>query len=132
MGLFLLNYSYYGRMKCSRGLSRLLLLLVTALPAFTEKVSSMPAPTGYIDDYARVFSSPAKSNMEALSHELHDKTKAQVFVVTVNTTEGEPVETFANELFAKWKIGEKKTDPRHPDALRHQGPQALDRSRLWP
>jgi uncharacterized protein len=48
--------------------------------------------------------------MEDLCRELHEKTRAQVFVVTVKTTEGEPVETFANELFAKWKIGEKKTD----------------------
>jgi uncharacterized protein len=88
----------------------LLLLLATSLPAFAEKVSNTPAPTGYIDDYADVLSPSAKSDMEDLCRELHEKTRAQVFVVTVNTTEGEPVETFANELFAKWKIGEKKTD----------------------
>jgi uncharacterized protein len=88
----------------------LLLLPTAALPSFAEKVSTTPAPTGYIDDYAQVFSADGKSDMETLCRELHDKTKAQVFVVTVNTTEGEPVETFANELFAKWKIGEKKTD----------------------
>ena len=88
----------------------LLLLPTAALPSFAEKVSTTPAPTGYIDDYAQVFSADGKSSMESLCRELHDKTRAQVFVVTVNTTEGEPVETFANELFAKWKIGEKKTD----------------------
>jgi uncharacterized protein len=88
----------------------LLLTLAIALPSFAEKVSSLPAPTGYIDDFAAVFSDSAKSNMEGLCRELHEKTKAQVFVVTVNTTEDEPVETFANQLFAKWKIGEKKTD----------------------
>jgi uncharacterized protein len=88
----------------------LVFLLPAALPSFAEKVSTTPAPTGYIDDYAQVFSADGKSDMEALCRELHDKTKAQVFVVTINTTEGEPVETFANELFAKWKIGEKKTD----------------------
>ncbi|HWW96511.1 MAG TPA: TPM domain-containing protein [Edaphobacter sp.] len=98
-------------MKSTRGLSRLLLLLlVTALPAFAEKVSTMPAPTGYIDDYAGVISAPAKTEMEDLCHELHTKTRAQVFLVTVKTLDGEPVETFANQLFAKWKIGEKKTD----------------------
>jgi uncharacterized protein len=88
----------------------LLLLLVSVFPALAEKVSTMPQPTGYIDDYAGVVSPPAKSEMEALCNELHTKTKAQVFLVTINTLEGEPVETFANELFAKWKIGEKKTD----------------------
>ncbi len=110
MGLFYFN-GYYGRMKRTIALCRLLsLLFAVATLSFAEKVSSIPAPTGYIDDYAQVFSADGKSNMETLCRELHDKTKAQVFVVTANTTEGEPVETFANELFAKWKIGEKKTD----------------------
>jgi len=87
-----------------------LLILAIALPSFAEKVSTLPTPTGYIDDYAHVFSDSGKSNMEGLCRELHEKTKAQVFVVTVNNTEDQPVETFANQLFAKWKIGEKKTD----------------------
>jgi uncharacterized protein len=99
-------------MKRTNVLWRLLILLALAiaLPSFAEKVSTLPAPTGYIDDFAAVFSDSEKSNMEGLCRELHEKTKAQVFVVTVNTTEDEPVETFANHLFAKWKIGEKKTD----------------------
>jgi uncharacterized protein len=98
-------------MKSTRRLAFVLLvLLAAALPAFAEKVATIPPPTGYIDDYARVLSSPAKSDMETTARELHDKTRAQVFLVTINTLEGEPVETFANELFAKWKIGEKKTD----------------------
>jgi uncharacterized protein len=97
-------------MKRTNALCRLLLLLTVALPSFAEKVATIPAPTGYIDDYAQVFSADGKSSMEAQCRELHNKTKAQVFVVTVTTTEGEAVETFANELFAKWKIGEKKTD----------------------
>jgi uncharacterized protein len=88
----------------------LVLLLIASLSMRAEKVSTMPAPTGYIDDYAAVLSAPAKSEMETLCRELHDKTKAQVFVVTVKTLEGESVETFANDLFRKWKVGEKKTD----------------------
>jgi uncharacterized protein len=109
VGLFQFN-DYDERMKRTTLLAPLLLLLLAVLPSFAEKVVTTPAPTGYIDDYAQVFSPSAKSDMESLCRDLHDKTKAQVFVVTVNTTEGEPVETFANELFAKWKIGEKKTD----------------------
>jgi uncharacterized protein len=98
-------------MKTMGWLSRIFLLLLIAISsASAEKVSNMPAPTGYIDDYVGVISAPAKTKMEDLCRELHDKTKAQVFLVTVKTLDDEPVETFANELFAKWKIGEKKTD----------------------
>ena len=52
----------------------------------------------------------AKSQMESLCRELHDKTKAQVFVVTIKTLDGASVEEFSNDLFHTWKIGEKKTD----------------------
>jgi len=98
-------------MKAARWLSRsLLLLLVITLPALAEKISSMPAPTGYIDDYASVLSVQAKTDLEGICNEVHNKTRAQIFLVTVKSTEGEEVQTFANELFAKWKIGEKKTD----------------------
>jgi uncharacterized protein len=78
--------------------------------AYAEKLAAMPQPSGYVDDYAGVMSAPAKAEIEAECRELHDKTKAQVFFVTIKTLDGEAVETFANELFAKWKIGEKKTD----------------------
>jgi uncharacterized protein len=96
-------------MRNPRWLSSLLLLAAT-LPARAEKVAAIPAPTGYIDDYASVLSAPAKTELEQHCRDLHDKTGAQVFVVTVKTLEGAPIETFANDLFRKWKIGEKKTD----------------------
>jgi uncharacterized protein len=97
------------RMRNPRWLSSLLLLAAT-LPSCAEKVATLPAPTGYIDDYAAVLSAPAKIELEQRSRDLHDQTGAQVFVVTVKTLEGAPIETFANDLFRKWKIGEKKTD----------------------
>jgi uncharacterized protein len=85
-------------------------LTVAPVRVSAEKVATMPAPTGYIDDYAGVLTDDGKSELESLCREVHDKTKAQVFFVTVKTLDGKAVETFANELFAKWKIGEKKTD----------------------
>jgi len=81
-----------------------------AVWGWAETVAGMPPPTGYVDDYAGAISGPAKTELEGLCREVHDKTKAQVFFVTVKTLDGEAVERFANELFAKWKIGEKKTD----------------------
>jgi uncharacterized protein len=73
-------------------------------------MKKMPAPTGYINDYANVLTSEAQSDMETLCREVHDKTKAQVFVVTINSLDGSSVEEFSNQLFHQWKIGEKKTD----------------------
>jgi uncharacterized protein len=96
-------------MRNLRCLSAVLFLIAT-LSSSAEKVTTLPAPTGYINDYAGVLTAPAKSELEDLCRDLHDKTKAQLFVVTIKTLDGESVETFSNQLFHKWKIGEKKTD----------------------
>ena len=93
-----------------RALCFLAVLALAALPLHAEKAADLPKPTGYVDDYANVLSPDAKSKMEALAVELHDKAKAQVFVVTVNTLDGATVESFANDLFQRWGIGNKKTD----------------------
>lgn len=93
-------------MKTLRLLSLLLLLAAPLLHA--EDVASMPRPTGYVDDYAGVYATPEKVEMEAVCVELHDKTKAQIFIVTVHTLNGADIETFANQLYRKWKIGDRK------------------------
>ena len=85
-------------------------VLLGPMGLLAEKVATMPAPTAYVDDYAHVLTPDGEAKIEALCREVHDRTKAQIFYVTINTLEGEDVQTFANELFAKWKIGEKKTD----------------------
>jgi uncharacterized protein len=85
-------------------------LLVFALPVRAEKVASMPAPTGYVNDYAGVITPAGKAEIEGICREVHAKTKAQIFLVTIKSLEGESVEQFSNDLFHKWKIGEKKTD----------------------
>jgi uncharacterized protein len=92
-----------------RRLALLLLLAFTAL-LHAEDVATLPAPTGYIDDYAQALSAPAHDQLEAVCRELHAKTHAQVFLVTIHSLDGDTKENFANQLFEKWKIGEKKTD----------------------
>ena len=78
--------------------------------ARAEKVADMAAPAGYVTDLAGVISATAKSDLETLCGQVDTQAKAQIFVVTVKTLDGEDVSQFANELFAKWKIGPKKTD----------------------
>ena len=93
-----------------RLLKLLLLALLAVLPGFAEKVASLPAPTGYVDDFANVMSASGKAQVEAVCREIHIKTRAQIFVVTLHSLDGEAIAPFANDLFHTWKIGEKKTD----------------------
>lgn len=96
-----------------RTLLRLSLLLIFGLTApwvHSETAASLPAPIAYVDDYATVLSPSAKSEFETLCGEVHSKTKAQIFVVTINSLDGANIDQFSNDLFHRWKIGEKKTD----------------------
>jgi len=91
-------------------LKSLIVMLLVVASGIAEKVTTMPAPTAYVDDYAGVMTDTGKADVEAICRELHEKTRAQIFFVTVRSLEGESIETFSNDLFHKWKIGEKKTD----------------------
>ncbi len=84
------------------------MLALTAVHA--ESVKTLPAPTGYIDDYAQVLTPDARAELEGVCRDLHMQTRAQLFLVTVHTLGSESRDQYANDLFHAWKIGEKKTD----------------------
>lgn len=67
-------------------------------------------PTGYVTDHAGIISAQTKTQLEALCTELEQKTGAQMAIVTVNSLDGEDIQTYANDLFQQWGIGKKKQD----------------------
>ncbi len=76
-----------------------------------ETVASLPAPTGYVSDFAGVLSPEVKSKLEALCTEVDRQAHAQIAVVTVHTIDNDQsIEEFATELEEKWKVGPKGTD----------------------
>src|SRR5579863_101065 len=86
----------------------LLLLLCLALPAVAQ--NALPAkPAGYVNDYANVLSSNARAQLTALCTEIDQKAKAQIFVVTVPSLNGQPIEDFSLNLATKWGVGPKQT-----------------------
>jgi uncharacterized protein len=85
-------------------------LFVTLLPFLrAEKISDLK-PTGYVDDFAHVLTPEASVQISDLCHQVDEKAKAQIALVTVNTLEGQDVESYAVELYKKWGIGYKGTD----------------------
>ena len=87
-----------------------LLFLLCALAAGAQLAKTIPAPTGYVDDYAHVLSPAASAQIDTLCHQVHAQTRAQIFLVTVPSLAGDFIEQFSNDLFHQWKIGEKGTD----------------------
>jgi len=99
-------------MKCiSRWLAVVVLMFVP--PAFLagESVDTLPAPTGYVNDFAGVLSPSTIQSVDALCDQVDRKAQAQIAVVTIKTLDGgQSIEEFATALEDKWKVGAKGTD----------------------
>ncbi len=89
----------------------LISVLVLARPGlWAETVKGLPAPTGYVNDFAGVIDPATKQQIEALCTKVDQQAHAQIAVVTIKSLEGTAVEDFANQLEEKWKVGAKGTD----------------------
>jgi uncharacterized protein len=95
----------------SRWLAVLILLLAPSVTLTAESVSTLPAPTGYVNDFAGVLSPATKQSVENLCTQVDRQAHAQIAVVTIKTMDGDQsIEEFATALEDKWKVGAKGTD----------------------
>jgi len=86
-------------------------LLLSFGIAGAETVASLPAPTGYVNDFAHVLSPATQQQVEALCAQVDQKAKAQIAVVTIDKIDGDQsIEEFSTALEDKWKVGQKGTD----------------------
>lgn len=67
-----------------------------------------PPLTGRVVDQAGVLTAQSRSDIEAKLKDLEDKSSIQLVVATVKSLQGGDVETYANELFRSWKLGQAK------------------------
>jgi uncharacterized protein len=90
--------------KLARPLAGLLAVLLASFAfAFT-----FPALTGRVVDDAGIMTAESRSDVEAKLKNLEDKSGIQLVVATVKSLQGGDIETFANQLFRTWKLGEAK------------------------
>jgi uncharacterized protein len=95
----------------SRWLAVVLLIFAPSVVLTAESVSSLPAPTGYVSDFAGVLSPSTKANLENLCTQVDRQAHAQIAVVTIKTLDNDQsIDEFATALEDKWKVGAKGTD----------------------
>jgi uncharacterized protein len=91
------------RYRCHVKFAALLLLVIAELAwAF-----DFPALTGRVVDQANVIPAAQREALESKLQDLEDKSGIQLVVATVSLQGGD-IESFANELFRNWKLGEAK------------------------
>src|SRR4051812_5202470 len=85
-------------------------LVMLAPVAAAADVPQIPDVTGRVVDGAGILRPDTRERLttELAAHER--ATGNQVAVLTVATLGGEPVENFANRVFARWKLGQKGKD----------------------
>ncbi len=93
-------------------LALFLALSVAPRAARAQSVDQVAAQAkqGYVTDLAGVLSGPAKNQLTALCTEVQQKTQAQIAVVTIKSLNGDSIDGYAPDLFAKIGIGPKSTD----------------------
>ncbi len=85
----------------------LILMLGISVPA---AASDIPEATSdfYINDFADILSQSTKDYIIEANKDLNAKTGAQIVVTTIDTLNGEDIETYATEMFRSYGIGDSE------------------------
>ena len=86
-----------------------LAIAVLAVCAGAEPISQLH-PSNYVNDFAHVLSPQTEGQLNDLAQQIDQKAKAQIAVVTINSLDGQDIESYAVDLFKQWGIGNKTTN----------------------
>lgn len=80
------------------------------LVPFFAFASHIPAPTGFINDFAGILTSDQKIILEQQLKEYEAKTGNEITIAIVKNLNGLDIDDFAVKTFEEWKIGKKGKD----------------------
>lgn len=85
--------------------------------SFSIDTSPLPAPTGFVNDFAGVIDEASKARLEEALKNLRDTTNpsVEIAVAVVRTTGDRPISDYSLAVARGWKIGSKEDD--NPSAL---------------
>jgi len=69
--------------------------------------NQLPSPTSHVNDLAGVLDPQIKSRLESLLANLKDKTKIELYVAMIDTTDGEAIDVYSQRLATQWNIASK-------------------------
>ena len=82
-------------------------VLLFLLPRSVAGQLRVPAPVGYVNDFAGVIPQPQRDSIQRIIDEVRAKSGGEIVVVTLPRLEGQPVEDVALQIGRDWKIGQK-------------------------
>ncbi len=100
--------TFHARRQLCAFLFVIVSLLALAGSHADAAVPPRPAQREYVVDAASMVSPGDAERIRQIGAELREKTKAELVVVTVDTLDGTDIESYANEMFRSWGIGDAK------------------------
>jgi uncharacterized protein len=94
--------SHVPRLEAAASLAAVLFLCLVPLAFALD----FPPLTGRVVDQAGVINAQTRGNLETKLKDLDDKSGIQLVVATVKSLQGSDIETYANQLFRLWKLGQ--------------------------
>ncbi len=93
----------------------LILIVLLSLLQFPHSASAVQPkppekPSNYVTDLASILPSKDAESINSLFYELEQKTGAQILILTINSLEGDSIESFSLSMAEKWKPGVKGKD----------------------
>lgn len=87
-----------------------IIMFLVSLPSGALPAAEVePAPNTFVADRAGVIDSNIETQLIGLLQELEQKTKARLIVLTVNTTDGMDIHSYAFARADAWKFGANRT-----------------------
>lgn len=85
----------------------LLAVVLLSAPWLRAEPVSQLHPSNYVNDFAHALSDQTVSELNDTCLQIDQKAHAQIAVVTVNSLDGNDIDSYAVELFKKWGVGSK-------------------------
>jgi uncharacterized protein len=86
------------------------LAVVAAAPAECGEPALPTAPPGRIADLARVIDAGTTARLTQMFQEVERRTGAEIAILTVPSTQPEPLSDYAVRVFERWRVGKKGQD----------------------
>jgi uncharacterized protein len=92
----------------ARTVETLVFVAILILPSFTFAFTSPGNPTDYVNDFAHVLSPDTVKELNTNLRAFEATSTIQIAVATVPSVGGDSIDSYANQLFRTWGIGDAK------------------------
>ena len=84
---------------------RLLIAVAALVVPVAAQGLDLPAPSGFVDDFAGVIDAPNRERLETICQNFRDRTQIDVAVVTLDSLQGRSIEDVGLQIGREWHVG---------------------------